>query len=244
MFHVLNWCLRVSALLALSGAAVSGWEEATRAAEARIALAPCAENPALDCGTLTVPVDYRKPYGDTVDVAVIRARATNPKKRIGVIVGNPGGPGVSGVDFVLGLANLPVAARLREHFDIVSFDPRGVARSRPVSCTVDASPIPEDADDATLIRFFDDLSERYARACLDQNGSFVAHVGTMNAARDIEMLRRALGERQISYAAGSYGSVLGAAYASMFPSSVRAMMIDGAIPPVFHEYLMEDWAEM
>jgi pimeloyl-ACP methyl ester carboxylesterase len=109
---------------------------------------------------------------------------------------------------------------------------------------VDAPPFPDDDDDATLVRFFDELSERYARACLDQNGSFVAHVGTMNTARDMEMLRRALGERQITYAAGSYGSVLGAAYASMFPSSVRAMMLDGAIPPDFRDYLMGDWAEM
>jgi pimeloyl-ACP methyl ester carboxylesterase len=209
-----------------------------------IAFAPCAENPALDCGTLTVPVDYRRPYGDTVDIAIIRARATNPKKRIGVIIGNPGGPGVSGVDFVLGIAHLPVTTRLREYFDVVSFDPRGVGRSRQVRCTLDASPIPDDADDATLIRLFDEFSERYARACLDQNGSFVAHVGTMNTARDVEMLRRALGERQITYAAGSYGTVLGAAYASMFPSSVRAMMLDGAIPPDFRDYLMEDWAEM
>ena len=158
-----------------------------------------------------------------------------------MIVGNPGGPGVSGVDFVLGIVRLPVTARLREHFDIVSFDPRGVARSREVRCTLDASPIPDDADDATLIRLFDEFSERYVRACLDQNGSFVAHVGTMNTARDVEMLRRALGERQITYAAGSYGTVLGAAYASMFPSSVRAMMLDGAIPPDFRDYLMESW---
>jgi pimeloyl-ACP methyl ester carboxylesterase len=223
---------------------VSGWDETPHLAQTKITFAPCAENPALDCGTLTVPVDYRRPYGDTVDIAVIRARATNPKKRIGVVVGNPGGPGVSGVDFVLRLVNAPVAARLREYFDVVSFDPRGVGRSRQVSCSVDAPPIPEDADDATLIQLFDELSERYVRACLEQNGSFVTHVGTMNTARDVEMLRLALGERQITYAAGSYGTVLGAAYVSMFPSSVRAMMLDGAIPPDFRDYLMEDWSEM
>jgi pimeloyl-ACP methyl ester carboxylesterase len=177
MIQMLNRCLRVAALLALSGATLNGADETTHLAEAQIAFAPCAENPALDCGTLTVPVDYRRPYGATVDIALIRARATSPKKRIGVIVGNPGGPGVSGVDFVLGLVNAPVAARLREHFDVVSFDPRGVGRSRQVRCSVDAPPFPDDADDATLIRFFDDLSERYARACLEQNGSFVAHVG-------------------------------------------------------------------
>jgi pimeloyl-ACP methyl ester carboxylesterase len=109
---------------------------------------------------------------------------------------------------------------------------------------VQRSPIPDDADDTTLIRLFDEFSERYAGACLEQNGSFVTHVGTMNTARDVEILRRALGERQITYAAGSYGSVLGAAYASMFPSRVRAMMLDGAVPPDFRDYLVEDWAEI
>ena len=209
-----------------------------------IAFAPCAENATLDCGTLTVPVDYREPFGDTVDIAIIRGRATNPTKRIGVIIGNPGGPGGSGVDFVLGIVPLPIAARLREYFDVVSFDPRGVGRSREVRCTSEGSPIPDDPDDAALIRPFDEFSERHARACLEQNGSFAAHVGTMNTAREMEMLRRALGERQITYAAGSYGSVLGAAYASMFPSRVRAMMLDGAVPPDFRDYLVEDWAEM
>lgn len=116
-----------------------------------IAFAPCRDNTTLDCGTLTVPVDYREPFGDTVGISIIRARATNPTKRIGVIVGNPGGPGVSGVDFVLGIVRLPIAARLREHFDIVSFDPRGVGRSREVRCTLEGSPIPDDADDPMLI---------------------------------------------------------------------------------------------
>jgi hypothetical protein len=88
----------VTALLALSGGTMNGADETTHLAEKKIAFAPCAENPALDCGTLTVPVDYRRPHGDTVDIALIRARATSPTKRIGVIVGNPGGPGVSGVD--------------------------------------------------------------------------------------------------------------------------------------------------
>jgi pimeloyl-ACP methyl ester carboxylesterase len=260
MGSMLNRCLRVTVPIArLSSAAAVGWalvsgahllavshgpSHVPAAVTRGIAFAPCAENPTLDCGTLTVPVDYRRPHGDTVELAIIRARATNAANRIGVIVGNPGGPGVSGVDFVLRVVRLPVAARLREHFDVVSFDPRGVGRSREVRCTLEASPIPDDADDATLIRLFDEFSERYARACLEQNGSFVAHVGTMNTARDVEMLRLALGERQITYAAGSYGTVLGAAYASMFPSRVRAMMLDGGFPPDFRDYLMEDWAEM
>jgi pimeloyl-ACP methyl ester carboxylesterase len=208
-----------------------------------IRFAPCAEDPALDCGTLNVPIDYRKPHGKTVGLAVIRARNTNPEKRIGILFGNPGGPGVSGVDFVLNGSRLPIFARLREHFDVISFDPRGVSRSRGVACRLDVAPVPQDADDDTLAAYFDDLSRRFAQACLDQNGSFVTHLGTMNVARDIDVLRRALGERQISYGAGSYGTVLGAAYASLFPERVRAMMLDGAVAPEFRDYLAESWTE-
>jgi pimeloyl-ACP methyl ester carboxylesterase len=205
-----------------------------------IHFAPCAEDATLDCGTLNVPIDYDKPHGKTVAIAVIRAGATNAAKRIGILVGNPGGPGVSGVDFLLGVSRLPVMARLRQYFDVVSFDPRGVSRSRGVACPLELTPIPQHADDDTLANYFDDVSRRFAQACLDHNGSFVTHIGTMNVARDTDLLRRALGERQISYAAGSYGTVLGAAYASLFPERVRAMMLDGAVAPQFRDYLRVD----
>ncbi len=208
-----------------------------------IAFTPCSENPKLDCGTLQVPVDYEHPHGDSVGIAVIRARATDPGSRIGVMVGNPGGPGISGVDFVLGVAQAPGLAHLRQRFDIVSFDPRGVKRSRQVRCDVEVPPPPPESDAAAVAEFFDEFGRRHAQACLDQNGAFVTHIGTANVARDIDMIRRALGESQITYAAGSYGSQLGATYASMFPRRVRAMLLDGGIAPEFRDFFIEFWSE-
>jgi hypothetical protein len=134
---------------------------------------PCVEDPSLDCGTLLVPVDYDKPYGETVGIAVIRGRATKPNTRIGVIVGNPGGPGISGIDFLLAVAPSPGIARLRERFDIVSFDPRGVGRSRQVRCDFTLPPAPPQSDDIAIAEFLDELGRRHAQACLEQNGSFV-----------------------------------------------------------------------
>jgi pimeloyl-ACP methyl ester carboxylesterase len=211
-----------------------------------IKFTPCAENASLDCGTLVVPVDYRKPYGERAGIAVIRARTTKPAQRIGVVVGNPGGPGISGVDFVLGGINSPAFARLRERFDIVSFDPRGVSRSRAVRCVADFPDPPPDldtADDATLAAYFDEAGRIFAKACVEQNGPWVTHLGTNNVARDIDMLRRALGEKQITYASGSYGSELGAVYASLFPDRLRAMLLDGTATPIHRDYLVEFLSE-
>jgi pimeloyl-ACP methyl ester carboxylesterase len=211
-----------------------------------IKFTPCPENANLDCGTLVVPVDYRKPHGEQVGIAVIRARATNRAKRIGVVVGNPGGPGISGVDFVLNGINVPAFARLRERFDVVSFDPRGVGRSRPVRCVADFPDPPADfdtADDATLAAYFDAVGQAFAKACFEQNGPWVTKLGTNNVARDIDLLRRALGERQITYAAGSYGSELGAVYASLFPERLRATLLDGTATPIHRDYRVEFLSE-
>jgi pimeloyl-ACP methyl ester carboxylesterase len=108
---------------------------AERFRPARIDWSPCPENPAAECGTLTLPVDYDEPWGETFELAVARSRATDPARRIGLLLTNPGGPGLSGVDFLMfAVANAPVFAPYRERFDIVSFDPRGVGRSRPIEC--------------------------------------------------------------------------------------------------------------
>jgi pimeloyl-ACP methyl ester carboxylesterase len=232
-------------LVMMSGAAPGA--QADRVAPAGITFRPCAENASLDCGTLIVPFDYEKPYAGHAGIAVIRARATNPAKRIGVVVGNPGGPGLSGVDFVLNGINVPAFARLRERFDVISFDPRGVGRSRPVRCTADypdPPANPDTADDETLAAYFDEVGRIFAKACYEQNGPWVTKLGTNNVARDIDTLRRALGERQITYAAGSYGSELGAVYASLFPERLRAMLLDGTVTPIHRDYFVEFVSEI
>ncbi len=211
----------------------------------RIAWQPCPENKALECGTLRLPVDYHKPRGDTFDMAVIRARATNPARRIGVLLGNPGGPGGSGVDAVLGGVGVgaPIITRLRERFDIVGFDPRGAHRSRPVRCNLNAGEPPAEAGDAAVAAFFDDLGRRYVEACRSQNGPFVFSLSMTNIARDMDALRRALGERQVSYLGISFGTQLGAVYASLFPQRLRATLLDAGIAPETHDGLVEFWSE-
>lgn len=219
--------------------------DATSAAEhyqpGRITWQPCPENVTLECGTLTLPVDYRKPKGETFDMAVIRAAAIERGQHIGVLVTAPGGPGQSGVDTVLGAIQLqaPIIERLRERFDVVSFDPRGVARSHPVTCQLEPAGQPTDLDDAALAAFFDDFSRRVAAACLDQNGPFVLSMSTNNIARDVDMLRRALDEKQITIFGGSYGTVTGVVYASLFPKRVRALVLDGGVTPDFDDYWLE-----
>jgi pimeloyl-ACP methyl ester carboxylesterase len=209
----------------------------------KIKFAPCAEDPTLECGTLNVPVDYGKPHGETVGIAVIRAKVTNPDKRIGVLIMNSGGPAQSGVDFVRSGVAVPSFILARERFDIVSFDVRGSHRSRPVRCEVEPSGVPTDLNDAALVSFFDDFSHRVASACLEQNGPFIKSMSTNNIARDMDVLRRALGESQVSYIGLSYGTTLGSVYASLFPQRVRAMLLDAGVPPEFRDYLVEFWSE-
>jgi pimeloyl-ACP methyl ester carboxylesterase len=221
-------------------------DETTAAAEryqpGKIDWKPCAENAELECGTLRLPVDYKQPRGETFDMAVVRAKTTEPSKRIGVLFTNPGGPGISGVDQVVFGINAPLFALARTRFDIIGFDPRGVGRSRPIQCAPGSIDLPENGDDAALAAALDEFSRAYAEDCLRQDGPFVTKVSTNNVARDMDMLRRALGERKITYASGSYGTQLGAVYASLFPHRLRAMALDAGIAPVFRDFYVESTA--
>ncbi len=198
---------------------------------------PCADDPELECGTLSVPVDYARPRGARIELATVRAAATGPRRQ-GVIFVNPGGPGGSGVDFVI-LAKA-LFLPLRTSFDIVSFDPRGTNRSAPVDCAVELPPPPVDSSLEVLSAYYDEVGRRYAAACAAQHGALASAVGTNNVARDIDVFRAALGERELGYLGYSYGTALGASYATLFPDRVRAMVLDGNIPPPwFSDYLLE-----
>lgn len=201
-----------------------------------ISFTPCPEDPELRCGALQVPLDHGRPHGAKLSLAVIKAPALGPRKK-GAIFVNPGGPGGSGVDLVL-LAK-PLFASLREHFDIVSFDPRGVARSHPVACSLLVPPPPSGTPEA-LAAFLDEMSGRFAQACAAQNGELVTRIGTNEVARDMDRLRAALGERELNYLGFSYGTILGASYATLFPQRVRAMVLDANASPVWlGDYLLE-----
>jgi pimeloyl-ACP methyl ester carboxylesterase len=208
----------------------------------RIAWQPCPENAAVECGTLTVPVDYAQPQGETFEMAVIRAKATDPARRIGTLFLNPGGPGGSGVDFVLAGVGAPPFEAARVGFDMVSFDVRGSNRSQRVSC--DVVPLGElPAGEAEQIASLDSFSRRFAETCLAQAGPLIRTMSFNTIALDMDVLRRALGERQISYVGISFGTTLGAVYASRFPTRVRAMILDSGVKPNFRDSSVEFHSE-
>lgn len=197
------------------------------------ALAPTAE-----CARLAVPMDYEEPEGEQMQVAVLRLPAQgDPADRIGSLVMNPGGPGggglITGVLASLGLAE----SALVQRFDLVGFDPRGVGATTPaIECFTDAE---RDAGQAkmTLLgtsgAWTDDDTAGFVDACASGSGGedVLTAVGTRDVARDMDVLRAALGDEQLTFAGQSYGTRLGTVYAEQFPQNVRAMMLDGAMDP-------------
>jgi pimeloyl-ACP methyl ester carboxylesterase len=184
----------------------------------------------FECSTLTVPLADTAPT-PTVDLAVVRAPARRPDARIGTLVFNPGGPGVPAVAYLRdAVASLPGA--LRDRFDLVAFDPRGVGASRPVECTDSLDPFfdqtfqpANEQQRAALV----DAATILARQCAARNGDFLAHISTTDAVHDLERLRLALGEDQLSFVGYSYGTFLGASYANTHPDRVRAVVLDGPV---------------
>lgn len=178
--------------------------------------------------------------GETFEIALLRARSTNQKARLGSLLINPGGPGGSGVDtavylsFPEAVGGLP--ASVTERFDIVGFDPRGVARSSPVECisgeNLDAS-FGYDPDPESQQSFdgFVALNQRIGRGCGDRYGDQLSLYGTEQAAHDMDAIRAAVGDEKLTYLGYSYGTLLGATYAQLHPQRVRALVLDGAVDP-------------
>ena len=204
---------------------------------------PCQDG--LQCGTVSAPLDYAEPDGPQIQLALARRPAADPAERIGSIVINPGGPGGSGVD------DLPSELRvltggLLARFDIVSFDPRGVARSQPVTCGESASSsappanpglLPDPAPPTAAAQQAVWTNDKgYAAQCAAASGLFLPFVGTVDAARDLDRIRAAIGDAQLTYIGHSYGTLLGLTYADMFPTHVRAMALDGVIDPALTTY--------
>jgi pimeloyl-ACP methyl ester carboxylesterase len=184
---------------------------------------PTAPDPAVECGKVTVPLDYAKPDGDTIDLALIRLKATGD--RLGSLVFNFGGPGASGVD-TLALAR-PAFAGLNPGYDLVSFDPRGVERSSGVTCGGRLDEFLAAADP----KQGDRLAKEFADGCEQDSGKVLPHVGTVNAAQDLDRIRAALGDAKLNYFGLSYGTHLGAVYATKFPGKVGRFVLDSAFDP-------------
>jgi pimeloyl-ACP methyl ester carboxylesterase len=191
----------------------------------------------LQCATLEVPLDYADPAKGDIGISLDRHPASG--RAIGSLLTDPGGPGVSGVDYLPSLlTELP--SSITDHFNVVGFDPRGVGRSDPVTCgtgrqldaelSVDPAP-PTAAGLAALIA----ADRAFAHGCESRSGRILPYVSTVDAARDMDRIRAAVGDAKLSYLGFSYGTFLGATYARLFPARVRAMVLDGAIDPALGE---------
>ncbi|MEU0405510.1 alpha/beta fold hydrolase [Streptomyces sp. NPDC006197] len=197
---------------------------------------PCGD---FRCATLTVPRDYDRPGdGKTFALPVAKAVTAVPGKRLGSLVLNPGGPGEPGVRLLKDGVADDIGKGVRERFDIVSFDPRGVGGSKPaLTCLTDdraedevhGAPLYPRTDAERADALAD--ARATAAACRRASGPLLPHVGTDDAARDMDVLRAALGERRLTYVGWSYGTSLGTSYAEQFPRRVRAMVLDGAVDP-------------
>jgi pimeloyl-ACP methyl ester carboxylesterase len=207
-----------------------------------LAWQPCADpgQSGFECATARVPLDYADPQGSTIDLAVIRHQASDPTNRIGALFFNPGGPGGAGTEDLPAWIDL-FPAEVRQRFDIISWDPRGIGASTAVQC-FDTQEAEQNFFARPFLNFFPvgDAQKRvwihrYARfgqLCEQRNGDLLAHVSTADSARDMDLLRQAVGEPRLNYLGVSYGILLGATYANLFPGKVRAMVLDGNVDPV------------
>lgn len=192
----------------------------------------------FQCATMRAPLDYENPDPDTdLTLAVTRKRAEGPAdQRIGSLLVNPGGPGGSAVDYVQRFAGLGYPKDVRARYDIVGVDPRGVARSEPVECLTDRemdahTQVDETPDDEREVDALVAADEKFAQGCDRRHDELLGHVSTVEAARDMDVLRAVLGDEKLHYVGASYGTYLGATYAGLFPSRAGRLVLDGAMDP-------------
>ncbi|CAL9530718.1 Carboxylesterase B [Streptomyces sp. enrichment culture] len=192
--------------------------------------------PGFQCTTVEAPLDYADPSAGDVRLAVARKKATGPGKRLGSLLVNPGGPGGSAIGYLQAYAGIGYPAEVRARYDMVAVDPRGVARSEPVECLdgpeMDAytqtDVTPDDAKEAdTLVAAY----RKFAEGCGADAPKLLRHVSTVEAARDMDIVRAVLGDEKLNYVGASYGTFLGATYAGLFPDRAGRLVLDGAMDP-------------
>jgi pimeloyl-ACP methyl ester carboxylesterase len=187
---------------------------------------------ALECALLRVPLDYRRPQGRSIEIAVSRLRTSTPALRRGVLLLNQGGPGFPGLDLPLEFAQA-APPEVLQRYDLIGFDPRFVGRSTPISCRLVIErveqvlpwPLPGGVRENAAV------ARATAAACASAAGQWLPYMTTANTARDMDRIRRALGERRISYWGLSYGTYLGAVYASLFSQRTDRFVLDSAVDP-------------
>ncbi|MYT79304.1 Predicted hydrolases or acyltransferases (alpha/beta hydrolase superfamily) [Streptomyces sp. MnatMP-M77] len=188
----------------------------------------------LQCATVPVPLDYAEPEGEQIDLTVSRLGATDPDKRRGVLMLNPGGPGGSGLALSALLVAQGLPRSVTNRYDLIGMDTRGIGHSTPVSCgfTTDGpyySNIPPYAVDDDAVTVQAKVAEKSAEQCAENDDGRLRHLTTANTTRDLDRIRAALGEEKASYLGYSYGTALGAAYASMFPERSDRIVLDSNI---------------
>lgn len=189
----------------------------------------------MRCATIEVPLDYAEPEGRTIELALVKVPAATRSQRVGSLLVNPGGPGVSGIGYAVN-AQAYFGSELRQAYDIIGFDPRGVGQSTPVDCLADDDldafvASDPDPDTPAEVEESDRLVRAFGEGCVQRSGDLASHLSTREAARDIDVLREVLGDSRLSYFGASYGTFLGATYAELFPDRVGRMVLDGAIDP-------------
>ena len=213
---------------------------ARKAAARRITFGRCPRSEDLSsdvrCGTVSVPLDYARPHGKHIRLTVSRVRASGPEaRRQGALVYNPGGPGASSMTFPEYAAE-DAFHKTAAAYDFVGYAPRGVGRSAPVSCQrpADFAKTPTSSPQHPSAAFLRGLVARaraYARGCVRRTGAALRHITTLNNARDLDVLRAALGEKRLTFVGASYGTYYGAVYATLFPRHVRRMVFDSVVNP-------------
>ncbi|MGW6421914.1 alpha/beta hydrolase [Nocardia sp. NPDC055053] len=204
----------------------------------RVSWTPCAEQSLrrYECASVPVPLDYTRPDGPTIELAVVRQPASDPTRRIGTLFTAAGGPGGSGIDWAAD--GELFAGELSRQFDVITFDQRGVGRSAPVRCfpssaaqsefwsNIAIPPIDDRQQDSA-----ENASRQFAAGCAANSGELIPHLTTVDAARDLDLLRRAVGDAKLTYEGSSYASYLGIVYGSLFPDRVRALQLSSIVDP-------------
>jgi pimeloyl-ACP methyl ester carboxylesterase len=222
----------IASLLTLASAAPQGWPNGFNE-QISWGLCPAGVPDGLNCSTLSVPLDWNRPNGDRFDLEVAVLNATDPSKRVGYVMVNPGGPGGAAIPLLVAYlkGEWYWSDDLRAHFDIIAADPRGVGASKAIQCEPSlwnerVSLVPTNQSSfADMVDYWSGFS----KSCLNLTGPLFRHVDTVNAAKDIEALRLALGGEPLNWLGFSYGTMLGSQYAELYPGNIRAMVLDGCV---------------
>ncbi|WP_409462519.1 alpha/beta hydrolase [Amycolatopsis sp. GA6-003] len=231
--------MRRTLLVVLAAAALTATAAPASAAPPSVHWGKCPADilaPALQCASLEVPLDYRNPTGKKISVEISRLPSSDPAKRRGVLLFNPGGPGVPGLTFPLEMTQLGIPTSLLAEYDLIGFDPRGIEHSSPVSCDLKPEQIlaivPNYAHNPAEVEAAAVTAKKISRQCASSaSASVLPYITTANTARDMDQIRAALGEAKISYFGLSYGTYLGGVYATLFPNRTDRVVLDSVLGP-------------